>query len=299
MSVPETLIYSESALKIVTDPFIVGDELLHLSKESSKDFCQWLYQNYLRDSSKLNGPFTCLNILRGGRYYGLIDAWDDIIIQNKNKNIQLQLSEIRAARYVNEDTHEWYAKVWHDHTVSNISDHESEHNLLNASTIIIGDTIATGSTLIYVLKYYLDLRKKNKINHKKVHIILWSICGSSVAKYKLYQFYKEELLPNNISLEIVLANGGYVLNEENGTDLSLITDDMIPSAKKYIEDKVGLSFLKYMKCAIWDWGDRFNGIDSHLHEIIEYFSEFYIYDLPQYIRESLIRFKNKPIHSKL
>ena len=291
-SIKETLIFSQSALKIVSDPFIVGDELLHLSKESSKDFLRNL------DINKLSAPFTCLNILRGGRYYCLIDAWDEIILQSRHKNKQLQLSEIRASRDINHKTGEWFAKVWHDHTVSNISDQESETNLLSANTLIIGDTIATGSTLKYVLKWFVQLRQKYGIN-KKVKVILWSICGSSAAKYKLYPFYERVLKENNIEIELVLANAGYVLNEENGTDLSLVTDEILPEAKMYIEDKVGVEFMKYMKCAIWDWGDRFNGIEHHLKEIIEYFQRFYVYDLPPHIRESLLKYKYKSIKSKL
>eukprot|EP01084_Bolivina_argentea_P197045 337727_1 len=291
MSIKETLIFSKSALEIVTDPFIIGDELLHLAKESSKDFLHVL------DIDRLEQPFTCLNILRGGRYYCLIDAWDEVVIQDQNKDYQLALSEIRASRGCDKDGN-WYCKVWHDHTVSNISDHESETNLLNAKTLIIGDTIATGTTIINVLKWFVDFREKNNMNNP-IKIILYAICGSSIAKHVLYKFYKEQLESNNIEIELYLANAAYVLHEVNGTDLSLITDSILPEAEQYIENKVGVTFLKHMKCAIWDWGDRFNGIEHHLKEIIQYFSTFYIYDLPEYIRQSLVKYQSNMLHSKL
>eukprot|EP01083_Nonionella_stella_P123613 372531_1 len=283
LAIKETLIFSKSALEIVTDPFVVGDELLHLAKESSKDFLRSL------DVDQLKPPFACLNILRGGRYYSLVDAWDELILQKQHKEYQLALSEIRASRVCDENG-KWSAKIWHDHTVSNISDHESETNLLNSNTLLIGDTIATGTTLTYVLQWIVDLRKKHNVN-KKLKVILFSICGSSVAKYRLYPFDTRVLQPNNVEIELVLANAGYVLNEVNGTDLSLITDDILPESETFIVDRIGVKFLKNMKCAIWDWGERFNGIEHHIKEITEYFSEFYIFDLPAHMRKTLIKYQ--------
>ena len=283
-AINETLIFSQSALEIVTDPFIVGDKLSHLAKESSKDFVRSL------DKGKISEPFACLNILRGGRYYRLIDAWNEVMTQSedgKDKKHQLALSEIRASRKCDKNNN-WIAKIWHDDQISNISSEQSESNLLNANTVLIGDTIATGTTLMNVLKWFVELREQKKVK-KEVKIIVYSICGSSIAKYKLYPFYEDVLKPNGIEVEFVLANAGYTLNEVNGTDLSLITDEILNEAEKYIVDKVGKQFVMNMKCAIWDWGERFNGIEHHLKEITEYFSTFYLFDLPPHIRKSLMK----------
>lgn len=281
-SIKERLIFSQSALEIVTNPFIVGDELLHLAKESSKDFFRCL------NMDKMKAPFACLNILRGGRYYSLIDAWNETMMEAEDKNKhKLALSEVRASRECDQNGN-WVAKIWHDKKISNISSQQSEDNLLNASTVIIGDTIATGTTLINILKWFVELRKKNNVK-KEVKIIIFSICGSSNAKYKLYPLYQDVLKVNGIEIELVLANAAYTLNNVNGTDLSLITDEILPNAQKYIVDKVGAEFMINMKCAIWDWGERFNGIPHHLKEITEYFSSFYLFDLPPYIRKALTK----------
>lgn len=286
-SIKETVIFSHSACEIVTDPFIVGDDLLHLSYESCKDFLCSL------DRSKLHGPFTVLNILRGGRYYRLTDAWNATI--NQSGNTPLQLAEIRASRDVDSNG-EWYAKVWHDDSVASIPMDKTSQHLLSMNTLFIGDTVATGATLANVLKWVVQWREKHGVT-KPFKIIIFSICGSSIAKYRLFPMYDSVLRPRGIGMEMVLANAGYVLNEQNGTDLSLVTSEMIPAARTHIEAKVGKAFMMKMKCAIWDWGDRFNGIDRHLEEVTEYFSTFHPWDLPEHIRQSVMKHK-KPM-SKL
>lgn len=290
-SIQETLLYCESALQIVTDPFIVGDELLQLSKESSKNFLRSLDINHIR------GPVTVLDILRGGRYYRLVDAWNEIPELNQNGRRSLQLSEIRASRKVT-PSGEWFAKVWHDASVASITAVESERNLLSANTLIIGDTIATGSTLIDVLRWLVALRKQRGVE-SKLRVIIWSICGSSIAKHRLFPFSEEVLRPNGIEIELVLANAGYVLNERNGTDLSLLSDEMVPRAKAYIQRRVGVEFIKHMKCAIWDWGDRFNSVHHHLDEVGEYFAKFHPFDLPPYIRDSVRKYHARRRRAKL
>ena len=267
----------------MTDPFLVGSELLHLSKESSKDFLQSL------DRESLGGPYTVLNILRGGRYYRLIDAWNEVA--NVDGECPLQLSEIRAKRQFNDDG-TWHCKIWHDAEISAVSEEESMQNLLSCSTLIIGDTIATGTTLTEILRWFIDLRESNNIDHA-MDIVIFSICGSSVAKRNLFPFYKDTLKPKGIRIQIVLANAGYALDETNGTDLSLVTTEILPEAKQVIEDRVGVEFMERMKCAIWDWGDRFNSIHSHLKEVTEYFEQFMDGDdLPDHIRASVERYKS-------
>ena len=184
-SIKQRIIFSESACRIVADPFIVGDELLGLSLASSMDFVSSL------DMSSLRGPFTVLNILRGGRYYRLTDAWNATV--NRSGSVPLQLAEIRASRTVDDDGN-WCARIWHDESVCSVPMEQSSRHLLLMKTLIIGDTIATGATLTNVLKWVVDWREKHGVR-RPFKIVLFSICGSSVAKYKLFPLYKEVLRP--------------------------------------------------------------------------------------------------------
>ena len=65
---PQHLIFSEAGLEIVTNPFLVGDSLQKLAQQSSIDFLKYINANTLPK------PIACLNILRGGRYYQLIEV---------------------------------------------------------------------------------------------------------------------------------------------------------------------------------------------------------------------------------
>ena len=228
-TIPESLVYSESALQIVTDPFLVGSPLLHLAKESCKDFIQSL------DLTNMRGPYCVLNILRGGRYYRLIDAWNETA--NLQGDTPLELAEIRAKRQV-DDNGDWTCKIWHDADISVVSEEESQENLLKCNTLIIGDTVATAATLKGVLQWFIDLRATNNVEGP-LDIAIFSICGSSVAKKNLYPFYDEICKPKQVGIQLVLANAGYKLDEENGTDLSLVTTEMLPEAKEYIEKRIG------------------------------------------------------------
>ncbi len=152
------IFFSEPGLKIVLNPHIVGDELFNLAIECSIDFLKTLPKKVFQ-----NQPITLLNILRGGRYYGVSEAWKKVF-PNPTKHPHLNLSEIRAARYLDPaDNNRWKCKVWFDKNVASITEEESYTNLLKARTLIIGDTIATGSTLKNVLEWVTSLRKQHNV----------------------------------------------------------------------------------------------------------------------------------------
>ena len=85
---------------------------------------------------------------------------------------------------------------------------------------------------------------------------------------------------------------------ENGTDLGFDTDRFTDTAHKQIPLLISPEFVPYMKCAVWDWGDRFCAANSHLKEISEYFSEVdrdpSLPAVPAYIldgiRDALVKF---------
>jgi len=278
-TIQQTIIYSEAALQIVTDPFLVGRPLLELSKECSMDFVRSL------DRDSLEAPYTALSILRGGRYYRLLEAWNEV-----EGGGPLNLAEVRAKRKVNDDG-SWRCTVWHDEAISAVTEQETIDHLLSCNTLIIGDTVATATTLTEVLRWFIALRESNPPSN----IVIFSICGSSVAKRNLFPFYRDTLEPKGVAIQMVVANAGYALNEDNGTDLSLVTEDILPAAKQYIAARIGVDFLKKMKCAIWDWGDRFNSIHSHLEEVTAHFVQFVDDDnvtVPDHIREAVERYRN-------
>jgi len=161
---------------------------------------------------------------------------------------------------------------------------ESQQNLLNCKTLIIGDTIATGSTLKAVLLWLGELRRKHEIS-TPLNIYICSIAGSSLVAKNWKNLIEEKDL---FTVHLYLANGAWQLNLRNGTDLSLITnnkEEIHPKSQEYIDRICGKQFVKHMKCAVWDWGQRFDGISEHIKEVTEYFHFFHPADLPLHIRK--------------
>lgn len=66
--IKQDIIFSEAGLEIVINPFLVGDELSKLAEKSSGDFLKFI------KADTLPKPIGCLNILRGGRYYHLMEV---------------------------------------------------------------------------------------------------------------------------------------------------------------------------------------------------------------------------------
>ena len=278
MSLKHKIFLSQAGLEIVTDPYLVGSDLLEKSTECSLDFFKQL------DISNLAQPITVLDILRGGRYYAMIEAFKRLDYSNKLKpKPKLQLAEIRASRFCDPITKEWKCRIWHDDRISKVSKETSVKRLKECNTLIIGDTIGTGTTLRYVLEWVLQLRTRNPLN-----VIVFTIAGS---KNHILRDFVSKHIP---TFNIYFANAAWFLNPKNGTDLGFITDEIHPNALKYIEHKCGKHFIKHMKCAVWDWGDRFNDIQSHLSEATHYFKQFPLDMLPKHIRKHVQKSDSLP-----
>ena len=91
------------------------------------------------------------------------------------------------------------------------------------------------------------------------------------------------LTANGKCLTVTFANAQFAL-QHDGTDLSFNGADILPAARREIEAKLG-DFSGKMKCAVWDWGDRFRNIDRHLEEIHKYYSAQE--DCPKWLLEGI------------
>ena len=106
----------------------------------------------------------------------------------------------------------------------------------------------------------------------------------------------EALAAHGKQLTVTFCNARYAL-QSNGTDLCPCPEmgaAWVPEALEIVKEKVGdPAFLKQLKCAVWDWGDRFDregqgdreGPKHHLTEIKEYFEGQD--GCPQYILEGI------------
>jgi len=229
------IIYNKNALDIVLSPFLIGRELEIKAVLASQEFFSQV---------DVEEPIE-LAILQGGKYYHISEAYERV---TGNRAVYTELDCKR--RYVGG---EWKAFLTHIHL-----DH-----LNDGKTLVIGDTIATGVTLQYVLEEILKHAKS--INAPLEKVVVFTIAGSDACEQRLENIDKE------IPVEIYYSNAKFAL-ADNGTELLFEGAEYHPKSKKEIDKKLGW-FAQKMKCAIWDWGDRFRYPQEHLHRIWDYYSE--------------------------
>jgi len=264
-----SVIYSESGLRIKTEPYMVGRELEKAALESTMEFITSLKHKNLPQ------PVACLDILMGGRYYAMAQAWRSVMGPTK----PILRADVRAKRYCEEG--EWKVRVWHDEENSlvhlrNLED--TQKVLRDCRTLLIGDTIATGTTLSGVMSWVLSLKKKDD----PLHLHIFSIAGS-LCCMKKFRSVAKRIEANGGEISFTFANCALTLHK-NGTDLEFAGAETHPRAQRYLKARLG-SFMGKMKCAVWDWGDRFTKIAHHLDEIEEYYNN--VEGTPDYILKGI------------
>jgi hypothetical protein len=144
-------------------------------------------------------------------------------------------------------------------------------------TLLVADTIATGTTLAGVLGWAVQ---KMVASGNVQDIYLFTIAGAShwtenpkdgglMPKLDEVQ---ETLQQYGKSLHVTFANARFKL-AANGTDLGVIGADIDPRARALMSKRWPNEFLPFMRCVVWDWGDRFDPskFAHHLDEIYTYY----------------------------
>jgi len=261
------LLYSKPALEIVTKPFLVGPALEAAAKAASADFVQFLHQQF----PKMRQPVAALNILRGGSFYALDQAWRRVM----GDQPPLPVGEILAHRA--QDGAAWSCVI-------QPPDIYSCRVLREASTILIGDTVATGSTLARVIDYLIEMRKSDvqpATSPLDVHI--FTVAGGHFARTRLSATAAKLRAELGGTLYITFANAIFHL-ADNGTDLGFVEARCIDSAQKGFDRILG-DFKQHMRCAVWDWGDRFLFPLAHLAEVFHHFAS--IANTPEWIMRGI------------
>jgi len=252
-------IYSRAGLEICASPFLCGKEIIKYSQECSTDFLK-----SLASRSSLDDP-VLLDILMGGRHYHLKKVWSDVFPHK-----YLAHAEIRAKRYQGEDK-KWGVRIWHDEEAAVANKdfaeplEQTKKLLREAKTLIIGDTIATGTTMCGILNWILNQRANNRDG---LDVEIFSIAGSDKCLDQI-KTLTGRFLKQKWRIRIWFANQSFNL-ADNGTDLEFTGAKTLPLAKAFYDDRLG-HFQAKMKCGIWDWGDRCSRVKSHLEEIHEYY----------------------------
>jgi len=267
-------IFSNAGVSIVTQPYLVGQELEILSQKASEDWIRSL------DLSQISNPVS-LEILNGGHYYYVADAYQAVT------NKQCHASTLKAKRghasavsyggpawnnkklppgadlWQSQDS-DWCVRIW-------------DQSKWVSGPLLVGDTIATGTTLAGVLGWYVKkMEACRDFNDIYVFTIAgaaqWDSGGKDGSFLDKMSSLDAKLRTHGKKLHITFCNAQFCL-QPNGTDLAFKDAKWDLQAKALVEAKIPQQFWPSMRCAVWDWGDRFTKISHHLHELKEWFDK--------------------------
>ncbi|TXT54097.1 MAG: hypothetical protein BAJATHORv1_90046 [Candidatus Thorarchaeota archaeon] len=235
------LIESSSGLEILLKPWIVGAELANLARECSMDFLRTMY--YLVDEIKVASYANITEVvpLAGALYYSIAEAFEEVYGETINRCF------VGAKRVSTEDGWE-----------TNLA-YENFEALTPESIIIVGDTIATGGTIIKILE--TTIRQRDDIQA----LVVFSIAGGVDGAVRLKEFADTIDIP----LYVFFSNAIFGV-EPNGTDMPWLSPHTIsPATNLNLAKEVYGEWLGRNWCSVWDWGERAKQPTKHLEDLIE------------------------------
>jgi hypothetical protein len=288
-------VFSAAGVDIVGRPYLVEDELSALAQTSSEDWIRYLDKKGLLEPG---AKPASLEILNGGRFYYCQNAWNAVHPETSCALLQLRAKRGHAsAETYGGDAHndknlepgmelykspgtDWCVRLW-----------DMTPNMEFTGPILIGDTIATGTTLVGVLGWLVEKMAVAK-SVQDVHV--FSIVGASAWDHgdggvvEKLKFVDDMLQKHGKKLTLTFCNATFHL-AANGTDLNPCPQkgaSWVPEGLAALKDIGGTDFaLADMKCAVWDWGDRFTKPLHHLEEVLEHYEA--LSDAPTYILKGL------------
>ncbi|MHA2294944.1 MAG: hypothetical protein ACXAEU_14870 [Candidatus Hodarchaeales archaeon] len=236
------LLINENAKKILLSPWISGLQLKALARESCKDFLKTLFIH--SKSFAQCRPLDAVEIvpLAGALYYDLAGAFASVFEH------QLQMCFVGAKRYLKNG-------IWDTRT-----DYFNFEAMPVNPFILIGDTIATGGTIVRLLENILESLEEIR------GLAIFTICGAREGGKRL-NVIEETVRDKGGDFYIVYANAAFGL-EENGTDMPWLHKDTITLEKLSNEARKVYGNLGDKFCAVWDWGQRAKSPIAHLKEFL-------------------------------
>lgn len=236
------IIVNPSSQKIHFDPTITDFELYKLATECNETFLRFAY--WLGLLKGATAKSVCeLILVSGGFYYHLNQAFYNVF------GYSLPAGFIGVRRVLRPKPH---AIISYDNLEA-----IPENNIT-----IIGDTIATGATLIDSIYYYLDRAPKVE------KILIFTIAGALLGAQVLAELEKDIKKKYGTELYVFFSDGIFGL-ASNKTDMHYFHPDSILPLESAKAAEKGLGkFLGSKLCVIWDWGRRNKDPIGHLREII-------------------------------
>ena len=239
--------------KLLNTPEVVGYEVYNCLIPST---CQMLY--YLKEQKKVTTA-NILSILRGALNYPLEEAC-------YKEHIRVHdISFLSSERVFAEDE------------MTGLEIKYSKLTMVPDSTLMIGDIIASGETLIHCLRYVTDFYRER--GTKLRNIIIFTIGGTRGIDI-LENLTKEirEFWPEFEGFITVFYEGIFSTYQDKGVSgINLPDVDFYWKggivAPEFRRETLSMCSPLFEKCIIYDGGARRYEIHEHVEEVLEFWKE--------------------------
>jgi len=248
------IICSDAARDIVYSPQIAGKKLQDRMEKVSEQFAEILSKHVLVGAKREN---LCeVVFLSGGLYYSLNHgfkkafsfALPQCFVGMHRSRIEGKPGEFRA-----------------------LANYENFEALPDNAHVIIGDTVATGSTLVKGIQLLLDAAEDHGKSISSISII--TIAGATVGAKKLATLAKRHIVPQHPNCKVSFFACEMLFHlMPDGTDLRFLMPDSIMPDESRDEalSRYGKYLAKNMKGAVFDWGTRCKNPVEHYREFSQY-----------------------------
>lgn len=265
----ETYLFTnKDALEIQLNPWLTSNSgLTTYSLRASEMFLKIFFETHKEELQQVNPECFCdLVPLSGSLYYKMGEAFYNVFHR------ALPQTFIGVRRNFRDN-----------HWVADIS-YRNVDSLPEKPFLIIGDTIATGSTLFAILH---EIRRE--VEHIE-GIAIFSIAGALPGARLVSQMEK---IFGGTKIFLYQANALFGLLE-NGTDMPWLHPETITTTElrtKAVENYG--SYLAEKWCTIWDWGERCNSSSKYLQTLLETIDRYLGFEIDEATRNKLLSFKEQ------
>lgn len=235
MSLDLKVIEEPKSYQVLLDPLVVGKQLRDRTRESMVEI--------LSHMKEPDNPLE-FAIHTGGPYYQLQDAYYKVFGRD------LPRISVGAKRHNKNGT--WEADV----------SYKNFEALKDGPTLLVADTVATGSSMVATLEYLLKYFESRGYSFEE--LIMPGFAVAKKGAERIAGFCDER----GIRTKFIIG-GGLVGLAENGTDMPIIHpySDVCEGLKTAARETYGE--LAGEICCIFDWGKRNQAFRQHFMEVAE------------------------------
>ena len=252
------LVSTPGTRSICNDPLVVGVEYTDALMQA----CAATLTAMQRTGAValVEAQTVVLHILRGGLNFGLRQALAKAFGWNRHASAFISAQRARNS----DDPQDWY-----------ISENEYRKiNLPPAATIVFGDVVATGTSLLYALRQILDVVDRQQT---QVRELLFFCIGGSRAEEILIEIDTicRERFPVYRGAAVIYLEGRFsVAHRDSGLSVMIPDTDLLRTgaslAPEFIRSQADSPSYPLERCTIYDAGSRAFWLPEYFYDVRDY-----------------------------